>query len=310
MLKVLQDVDQTFREIPHTAGHPFATSYVAKGGIRVDRRRFLWHGFDFAERANLHLGALMPISDVVFAAVSEVTGSPVSELTLRTVITDRVIGKGRQHDICSVLRSKLALGEWDWFAEYSTIEQLIRSATRLAPGYFDPGDMPDAIKVQTRVYRWHPAEHAPTSDPASLRTTFEDGPWKWSAQSRFAGKDLNPGHYFGLTEDAATAETLYYGNVSNVPAQQVLLSLDIQLNNVLNLAHLDPIVRNFTECANFVTELDYGQMAQYLIWKYKGGSVVTDYLGHYAHRQGYDGILFFGARAISKLHRQRRLVIW
>lgn len=36
MLKVLQDVDQTFREIPHIAGHRFATSYVAKGGIRVD----------------------------------------------------------------------------------------------------------------------------------------------------------------------------------------------------------------------------------------------------------------------------------
>jgi hypothetical protein len=36
MLKVLQDVDPTFREIPHTAGHRFTTSYVAKGGIRVD----------------------------------------------------------------------------------------------------------------------------------------------------------------------------------------------------------------------------------------------------------------------------------
>jgi hypothetical protein len=36
MLKVLKDVDRTFREIPHTAGHRFTTSYMAKGGLRVD----------------------------------------------------------------------------------------------------------------------------------------------------------------------------------------------------------------------------------------------------------------------------------
>lgn len=36
MLAVLKEVDETFREIPHTAGHRFATSYVAKGGVRVD----------------------------------------------------------------------------------------------------------------------------------------------------------------------------------------------------------------------------------------------------------------------------------
>ena len=36
MLAVLKEVDKTFREIPHTAGHRFATSYVARGGLRVD----------------------------------------------------------------------------------------------------------------------------------------------------------------------------------------------------------------------------------------------------------------------------------
>ncbi|MGH8317390.1 MAG: GSU2403 family nucleotidyltransferase fold protein [Steroidobacteraceae bacterium] len=36
MLMILQEVDRSFREVPHTAGHRFATSYMAKGGLRVD----------------------------------------------------------------------------------------------------------------------------------------------------------------------------------------------------------------------------------------------------------------------------------
>lgn len=36
MLAVLQGVDKTFHEVPHTAGHRFAASYAARGGLRVD----------------------------------------------------------------------------------------------------------------------------------------------------------------------------------------------------------------------------------------------------------------------------------
>jgi hypothetical protein len=36
MLEILRGVDKTFREVPHTAGHRHATSYVGKGGLRVD----------------------------------------------------------------------------------------------------------------------------------------------------------------------------------------------------------------------------------------------------------------------------------
>jgi len=36
MLEVLQGVDKTFREIPHTAGHRYTTSYIGKGRLRVD----------------------------------------------------------------------------------------------------------------------------------------------------------------------------------------------------------------------------------------------------------------------------------
>lgn len=36
MLEVLKEVDKTFREVPHTAGRRFTTSYIAKAGLRVD----------------------------------------------------------------------------------------------------------------------------------------------------------------------------------------------------------------------------------------------------------------------------------
>src|SRR5262249_21652308 len=36
MLEVLRGVDKTFREVPHTAAHRHTTSYVGKGGLRVD----------------------------------------------------------------------------------------------------------------------------------------------------------------------------------------------------------------------------------------------------------------------------------
>ena len=36
MLTVLQEVDKTFRRIPHTSGAEFTTSYSARGGLRVD----------------------------------------------------------------------------------------------------------------------------------------------------------------------------------------------------------------------------------------------------------------------------------
>jgi hypothetical protein len=36
MLEILRGVDKTFREIPHSAGNRYTTSYIGKGGLRVD----------------------------------------------------------------------------------------------------------------------------------------------------------------------------------------------------------------------------------------------------------------------------------
>ena len=36
MREILRGVDRTFREVPHTAGNRYTTSYIGKGGLRVD----------------------------------------------------------------------------------------------------------------------------------------------------------------------------------------------------------------------------------------------------------------------------------
>jgi len=36
MLEILRSMDKTFREVPHTAGNRYTTSYIGKGGLRVD----------------------------------------------------------------------------------------------------------------------------------------------------------------------------------------------------------------------------------------------------------------------------------
>jgi hypothetical protein len=52
-----------------------------------------------------------------------------------------------------------------------------------------------------------------------------------------------------------------------------------------------------------IEDCDPGQLTTWLIEVVCGGTGVTDYIGYHAHRSGYHGILFFGARAITELDR-------
>jgi hypothetical protein len=70
-------------------------------------------------------------------------------------------------------------------------------------------DLPFAIHLKGTVYRWHSREYVFAE--ADFHKTFEDGPWKWNAQGRFAGAKINCGHYFGLSREAATDEARCYG---------------------------------------------------------------------------------------------------
>jgi hypothetical protein len=54
-------------------------------------------------------------------------------------------------------------------------------------------DLPYSIRLRGKGYRWQQQERVQRG--AEFYKMFEDGPWKWKAQGRFAGAGLNCGHY-------------------------------------------------------------------------------------------------------------------
>ncbi len=248
----------------------------------------------------------MAISDVLRLAVSEATGIELSQLSADTDISVSAIGKAPSDQILDTLRTKLHLGwlelDFGW-CEHKHLGELIDVVNKLVPVYFEDGDRPRSVKVEGKIFRWHGSQYAPNDDPQTFRAAFEDGPWKWDTQSRFAGAGINPGHYFGLTVEGAMAEATYYANAKRIPRDLILVTLHVRLENVLDLTQKQTIVDVVEESMDVDVEVTHGKVASILFEAGKGGNGVTDYVGYRAHREGYDGILFFGARAIPELSR-------
>jgi hypothetical protein len=163
-------------------------------------------------------------------------------------------------------------------------------------------DLPYAVRLRGSVYRWHTRDWL--FQGAEFHRTFEDGPWKWDAQGRFAGKGINCGHYFGLSVAAANEEAKHYGIDTSTSA---LIELEGKSRRILDLTHPDVIRAVFETCVDEhrVVSHSYYTMLEELIERDEGGSVITNYIGHWARRQGYEGILFFSARAMDFPRVQR-----
>lgn len=255
-------------------------------------------------RNPLEKGGTMPLRDLIRSVAAEVLDTDPDDLTDATPITTEAIGSAAEDALYDRLTEHLRIGPLDVAVlDSPTLGELIQSAGDLVPVYFAPGDKAESVRVACRAFRWHPRAYAPEDGRRDLRAVFEDGPWKWDAQGRFAGAGVNPGHYFGLTADAATAEVRYYANLTTVPGDYVLLTLEIALQNVLDLTPKDTMVRHVRQCLTGADQLDPAEIAALLIEKGRGGNALTDYLGYLAHRDGYDGMLFFGARAIPETQR-------
>jgi hypothetical protein len=159
-------------------------------------------------------------------------------------------------------------------------------------------NLPYAIVLLGNAYRWQNNSHLHRG--AEFYRMFEDGPWKWAAQGRFAGKDLNCGHFFGLSVEAATEEAAHYGIDES---QSTLLRLEFESVRVMDLTRPDFIKQLVTENIGNHQRIShsYYSMVSELIERVTGGNGVTDYLGYRAHRLGYQGILFYSARAMEEL---------
>jgi hypothetical protein len=249
-------------------------------------------------------------------AVSEVTGR---ELSIRDVPSDVKLSslatKTQLDEIASRLTRDFNLdfltlpNEWPDAETVGDVIDLIRSLIAIE---YDKGSAQDSVRLSCPVFRWHLRDKFHVSSPTEFFRPFEDGPWKWRDQGRFAAKDMNCGHYFGLCTAAATAEIQYYCETSVVPDNRVLVCLDIDIDNVLDLTRIDVMQRTFSTCVED-PENRIGTVPDLILHELieknnfgkevKGGNVVTDYIGRWAFDKGYQGILFFGARAIDDLRR-------
>jgi hypothetical protein len=163
-------------------------------------------------------------------------------------------------------------------------------------------DLPFAVRLKGGAYRWHSANRVQYGP--DFYKMFVDGPWKWEAQGRFAGKNINCGHYFGLSVAAANEESQYYGTDLKTA---VLIEIEGETSRVLDLTHPEVIKYVFEDFVDSsgVMALFYYPMLQKLIEQSKGGNQVTDYVGWQAKKLGYDGILFYSARAMAYVTKYR-----
>lgn len=163
-------------------------------------------------------------------------------------------------------------------------------------------DLPYSVHMKGKAFRWQQPERVFRGN--EFYKMFEDGPWKWAAQGRFAGKDLNCGHYFGLSVEAATEEAAHYGMH---PEAAVLIEIEGESGRILDLTHPDVIKSMFeTYVDNHqVVSWSYYTMFQELIELGNGGNPITDYLGYRAKRDGYHGLLFFSSRILKEFASYR-----
>ena len=198
----------------------------------------------------------------------------------------------------------------EYFDAASVLQNLSNTDYGLTPESFSRWPLGREVFVQTGrlpmsriaigdAFRWHDPECFWSGE--EFYRTFENGPWKWSAAQRYAGADLNCGHYFAVTAVGAMAEAQYYGlDLSNMQ----LLKIHGKAESVLDLTHEDNLLavsRMAIENPQVISDDTYlVEILSLLTDESKsGGNLLTDYIGYWAQNQGYDGIMFFGARALK-----------
>lgn len=203
---------------------------------------------------------------------------------------------------------------WNAFGESDySVGDFIQGVAKQVGIDQDPGPLQDSINFRGSLFRWHERKRFEVKEETDFHLPFIDGFWKWEAQGRYAGADVNCGHFLGATIGAASAEAEYYSVGRDFKQSHTLLELDVSLEAILDLTRPSVIERVFRECVDD----PQGRVLHNPLWmthqliavedhrqnKLRGGTAITDYIGWWALSEGYQGILFFGARAIGETKR-------
>jgi hypothetical protein len=159
------------------------------------------------------------------------------------------------------------------------------------------GSLPGSRRIETTLVRYQNPKYLALGP--DLWQTFVDGPWKWELQQRYAGRHFNCGHFFALAAEGAQAEADYYRLKY---ADYDLLEVHAAFDDILDLTYEHNIHQAFREwivADDDPLDFSYLQLLRMLVEIEEGGGRYTNQIGHLACRAGYQGILFFGARAIE-----------
>ncbi len=153
-------------------------------------------------------------------------------------------------------------------------------------------ELQESRSISGTFCRWHERALAPPLVP--IWQSFVDDDRKWAAQSRFAGPAHNCGHFFSLSEQVATSEATHYGVDF---ASSEFLEIKACFAKVLDLS----TEKGRRQAFNAVVENpDFSEafIAEELVEEVTGGTILTDRIGHWASRGGYEAILYVGPRVI------------
>jgi hypothetical protein len=136
-----------------------------------------------------------------------------------------------------------------------------------------------SIRFAGTLYRWHEPKRFWSGE--DFWRTFQDGPWKWDSQQRFAGQDINSGHYFALSSEGAEAEVRSYRIDFS---RHRLLEVELSLESILDLTH-EHNIRRFgvdgpiKNPEVFGDDFFMGMLSQ-LLARILNGNKLTDYIGY------------------------------
>lgn len=184
---------------------------------------------------------------------------------------------------------------WSWRRRRARA-QPHRAPKVVEPDYWDDIEPwgPGRISVTGDQARLHSNAHG---DPTRLHTLFVDGPEKLAAPERFAAARFQCGHFFAGDPAGARSEASHYGVDSR---DRFLLEVRLELPDVLDLTNYETLSGRLRAMldAKHTSGKPYEGLLM-VIDQNNGGNLGTDDIGTQAFVDGYRGVRFFGARAVS-----------
>ena len=167
-------------------------------------------------------------------------------------------------------------------------------------------------------YRFHKARYF-TTRVDHFYKNFIDTRGKFESAARFAPSHAHCGHFFAKTEQIASAEALFYGDIKDwgkvktaTPRDvihtlnekgddHVFLAVDFEMDGIVDFTDwrsIDEFMRYGTLCWKGKQREFAVQYLAGLICEERGGNDLTDILGVDAKSSSYKGVIFPSVRAL------------